>query len=276
VSSLGCAPRGRMSALHVPPVSELGGRLLCTSRPRRIWTLTRPLVWVAIFAFLAQRGWWVAAVAVFPALFVSQVVALNDVMHRSIGLGTRATELAVALLGLLVLESGHAIRVTHLAHHEQGGGENDPESYVDLLPLGRLVAEMPRYRFRIWAYGWRHGHREERRWIGVEVGVAMAVVALTVIGVAPEPALVFVGASILAGWAFPLVSAVGPHVDWGRDKSGHAYRVRGRWLPRLMLNLPFHLEHHLYPEVPSHRLPELTVAVERFLEPTGIKEVRVW
>jgi beta-carotene hydroxylase len=43
-----------------------------------------------------------------------------------------------------------------------------------------------------------------------------------------------------------------------------------------MLNLPFHLEHHLYPEVPSHRLPELSKAIERFVDRAGIKQVRVW
>ena len=268
--------RGRMPVLSVPPVSELDGRLVRTSRPRRIWTLTRPILWIGVFAAFSQRGWWIAALAVFPALFLSQVVALNDVMHRSIGLGPGATELAVALLGCLVVESGHAIRITHLAHHDQGGGLDDPESYVDLLPLRRLVAEMPRYRFRIWGYGWRNSSRRERSWICVELGFAALVIAGCVSGIAPASVLVFVLLSILAGWAFPLVSAVGPHADWGRDDSSHAYRVRGRWLPRLMLNLPFHLEHHLYPEVPSHRLPELSKAIERFVDRAGIKQVRVW
>jgi fatty acid desaturase len=276
MSAIDYAHRGCMPVLDVPPLSELDGRLVRTSRPRRIWTLMRPIVWVGIFGALSQRGWWILAVAVFPALFVSQVVALNDVMHRSIGLGPRATRLAVAFLGCLVIESGHAIRITHLAHHNQGGGPDDPESYVDLLPLRWLLAEMPRYRFRIWGYGWRNSSRRERRWICVELGFAATVIAASVSGTAPATVVVFLVLSILAGWAFPLVSAVGPHADWGRDDASHAYRVRGRWLPRLMLNLPFHLEHHLYPEVPSHRLPELAKAIEPFIDRAGIKQVRVW
>jgi hypothetical protein len=87
MSAIDYAHRGCMPVLDVPPLSELDGRLVRTSRPRRIWTLMRPIVWVGIFGALSQRGWWILAVAVFPALFVSQVVALNDVMHRSIGLG---------------------------------------------------------------------------------------------------------------------------------------------------------------------------------------------
>ena len=267
---------GRMPVLDLPPLSALGDDLLDTSAARRLWTLSRPLLWTVVFFLLAARGWWVPALAVFPALFLSQVVALNDVMHRSTGLSPKATELLVAALGALVLESGHAIRVTHLAHHEKGGGHDDPESYVDLLPARRLVLELPLYRVRIWSYGWRNATRRERVWAATEFLVAAVVAAWCVFGHAPTSVIVFAVACVLAGWAFPLASAVGPHTDWGRDDSSHAYRVRGRLVPRLMLNLPYHLEHHLYTEVPSHRLPQLAERLAPFLDRSGIKKVQVW
>jgi fatty acid desaturase len=266
---------GRVPTLDVPPLSELDKKLCATSRTRRLWTLSRPLIWTGLFFVLAHHRWWVPAVAVFAPLFLSQVVALNDVMHGSIGLGTTATELAAASLGALVLESGHAIRITHLAHHQQGGGRDDPESYVDLLPLQRLILELPLYRCRIWAYGWHHGTRRERAWVASETFAIALVARWCVSGQAPASVTAFVVLSVLAGWAFPIVSAMGPHADWGRDNSSHAYRVRGRWLPRLMLNLPLHLEHHLFPDVPSHRLPELAEALDPFLA-AAVKEVRVW
>jgi beta-carotene hydroxylase len=265
-----------MPVLDVPPLCALGDDLLATSRARRIWTLSRPLLWTGLFFVLANHGWWVPALALFPALFLSQVVALNDVMHRSIGLSRRATELGVGLLGALVLESGHAIRVTHLAHHAQGGGQDDPESYVDLLSTRRLLLELPIYRVRIWAFGWRNATRRERVWAAAEFLFAAIVATWCVSGGAPASASVFVVLSLLAAWAFPLGSAVGPHADWGRDDQSHAYRVRGRWVPWLMLNLPYHLEHHLYTEVPSHRLPVLATRLAPYLAQSGVKEVRVW
>jgi fatty acid desaturase len=276
VIALESAPRGCMPELDVPPLSELGCDLLTASPLRVAWTLSRPLLWTGLFFFLAERSWWIPALAVFPALFLSEVVALNDVMHESIGLGRAATEVAVASLGALVLESGHAIRVTHLAHHANGGGQGDPESYVDLLPLGRLLLELPIYRVRIWTYGLRHGTGRERAWAFAEILLVATLVIWCVSGDAPTSVLVFAILSMLAAWAFPLVSAIGPHADWGRDDAIHAYRVRGRWIPRLMLNLPFHLEHHLYTAVPSHHLPELAERLAPFLQNSGVKEVKVW
>jgi len=259
-----------------PPLDGLGGRLVRTSIARRSWTLGRPVLLTVGFFALAARGSWALAVALFPFLFLSQVVALNDVMHRSIGLRLFPTEVAVSLLGLLVLESGHLIRVTHLAHHEQGGGADDPESYVDLLSPQRLAREIPIYRFRIWRYGWRHGEAPDRALATLEIFIAALAAIWILTGRAPASFTVFAILSIVAGWAFPLVSAMGPHVDWGRDTSSHCYRVRGRLLPKVMLNLPMHLEHHLYPEVPSHRLAELSKALDSHFDASAIKEVRVW
>jgi fatty acid desaturase len=267
---------GKMPTLDIPSLSVLGDDLLTTSATRRMWTLSRPILWTGAYFYFAHRGWWLFAVAVFPALFLSQVVALNDVMHRSIGLSPIASEIGVALLGALVLESGHAIRVTHLAHHDQGGGAGDPESYVDLLPPRRLILELPLYRVRIWSFGWRHATRRERTVAALEFLFAALVGALCVSGRLPMSVTAYALLSVLAAWAFPLGSALGPHADWGRDDTTHAYRVRGRWVPWLMLNLPFHLEHHLYTEVPSHRLPELSARLAPYLERSGVKEVRTW
>ncbi|MCB1006900.1 MAG: fatty acid desaturase [Acidimicrobiales bacterium] len=267
---------GRMVALQTPPTAELGGDLLLTSARRRAWTLGRPLLLTVAFFWLATQGWWVLALATFPFLFLSQVVALNDVIHRSIGLGPAATETALTLLGLLVVESGHLLQVTHLAHHRQGGGSDDPESYVDLLPMRRLLPELPLYRFRIWTYGWRHGRRCDRTWAAFEIAGTAAIAAVAVGGWTPSALRVFVVLSIVGGWAFPFVSAMGPHADWGRDHTAHCHRVKGRLLPMLMLDVPFHLEHHLYPDVPSHRLAELSRMLAPLLDDADIKEVRVW
>ena len=267
---------GRMPAVLVGDAAGFGPSLLSTSRARQVWVLARPVLGAVIFGLAAEKGWWIVAVGAFPWLFLSQVVALNDVMHRSIGLGRRASEAWLFTLGALVLESGHAVRVTHLAHHARGGGLDDPESYVDLLPLRGLLVEVPRYRFRLWSFGWRHGTGAERRWVSVEatlVGAAFAVAATGPVGGA---ARLYALLCLAAGWAFPLVSATGPHTDWGRDHSVHAHRVRGRWLPRLLLGLSFHVEHHLWPDVPSHRLPALAHAADPVLAAAGIKEVRVW
>jgi beta-carotene hydroxylase len=41
-------------------------------------------------------------------------------------------------------------------------------------------------------------------------------------------------------------------------------------IPALFLELTYHLEHHLYPQVPSHNLPELSRRLEPVLRQAGV------
>jgi beta-carotene hydroxylase len=52
--------------------------------------------------------------------------------------------------------------------------------------------------------------------------------------------------------------------------------VRGRVVPRLLLGLTYHLEHHLYPEVPSFRVAGLVRALEPWLATRDLRRVELW
>ena len=43
----------------------------------------------------------------------------------------------------------------------------------------------------------------------------------------------------------------------------------------MFLELTYHLEHHLYPQVPSHHLPELARRLGPVLVAAGVQPVRV-
>jgi hypothetical protein len=47
--------------------------------------------------------------------------------------------------------------------------------------------------------------------------------------------------------------------------------LRGRVVPAIFLELTYHLEHHLYPQVPSHNLPELARRLDPFLQRAGVQ-----
>jgi beta-carotene hydroxylase len=46
-------------------------------------------------------------------------------------------------------------------------------------------------------------------------------------------------------------------------------------VPALFLELTYHLEHHLYPQVPSHNLPELSRRLEPIFQDAGVVPWRV-
>jgi beta-carotene hydroxylase len=102
---------------------------LARSSPRETFrVLARPFLCTAAYAVCAWQGLWpLAPVAVF-ALFVSIVTSAHDAVHGSLGLSKRGTEWALFALGALVLESGHAYRLTHLRHHKVFPGPTTPRA----------------------------------------------------------------------------------------------------------------------------------------------------
>jgi beta-carotene hydroxylase len=46
-------------------------------------------------------------------------------------------------------------------------------------------------------------------------------------------------------------------------------------IPALFLELTYHLEHHLYPDVPSHNLPKLSQRLDPFFRAAGVRPRRV-
>jgi beta-carotene hydroxylase len=82
-------------------------------------------------------------------------------------------------------------------------------------------------------------------------------------------------AVIVSSWFYPLFAVHLPHRHFGEDRISHAWTLRGQLIPRLFLPLAFHLEHHLYPMVPSHNLPLLAKRLEPYLRSRGVRLLHV-
>lgn len=267
-----------MTTWTPPPLAEIGPDLLVTT-PRQRWVaLTRPYLGVAVFALVAwQRWWWLAPVVMF-GIFVAVVTVTHDVVHRCLGLGRRQTEWALFLLGLVLMESGHAYRMTHLQHHRLFPSRDDPEGApADLSFLG-AVRYGPVFLVRLWwwAYQRSRGNRRQRVWLAAEATVPPAALTAGALLWPTAPALLAYTVMAIAGsWVYPLLTVYLPHHDYGGTPLTQTRTLRGRVLPAVFLELTYHLEHHLYPQVPSHRLAELARRLDPFLAAAGVHPRRV-
>ncbi|TDD93774.1 fatty acid desaturase family protein [Actinomadura rubrisoli] len=257
----------------IPKLSELGPDLLVTTRRRRILTLSLPYLGVVLFAAAAAAGWWWLTPLIAFGIFVAVVTATHDVVHRSLGLGRRATEWALFLLGLVLLESGHAYRATHLQHHRTFPSEEDPEGHpADLSALGAILYG-PVFLFRLWVWAYRRGTARQRLWLLAEAAAAPAAIgagALFWRGL-----LVYAVMMIVGSWVYPLLTVHLPHRHYGDTPLTQTHTLRGRIVPALFLELTYHLEHHLYPQVPSHHLARLARRLDPILAEAGVRPRKV-
>src|SRR5271163_3025513 len=110
-----------------PPLASLGTDLVTTTPFQRRLALSRPFIGLLACALAAYAGArWLLPFLAF-LIFVAVVTVTHDVVHGALGLSRRQTEWALFVMGAILLESGHAYRVTHFRHHTVFPEPDDPE-----------------------------------------------------------------------------------------------------------------------------------------------------
>jgi fatty acid desaturase len=258
-----------------PALTTLGRDLLATSAGRRRLALARPFAGVAVFAFVAWQGWWWLTPLIMFLTFVAVVTVTHDVVHGTIGLGRRATDVALFLLGLVIFESGHAYSASHLQHHRLFPHPDDPEGHPANLTMLGAICHGPLFLPRLWFWALRRP-RARRGWLVAEaLPIPLALVGGVLLWPAHPGLLVYLAGAIIGSWVYPLLTVHLPHRHYGRTPLTRTRTLRGRIIPAVFLELTYHLEHHLYPQVPTHRLPELARRLDPFFSQAGVRPWKV-
>ena len=250
---------------------------MITPAQRRL-ALARPFLCLSACALAAYAGfWWLMPPIVF-LLFVAVVTVTHDVVHGSLGLSRRQTDWALFVLGATLLESGHAYRTSHFRHHAVFPGPDDPEGDPARMSFWQAVRHGPTFLPRLWwwAFARQKGNVSERAWLIAEAAWPSAFLSTGLILWPRTPAIIiYAGLVVVGSWVYPLLTVHLPHRHYGATPLTQTHTLRGRIIPALFLELTYHLEHHLYPQVPSHHLPELSRRLERFFLAAGVRPRRV-
>jgi beta-carotene hydroxylase len=262
----------------IPRLDALGRDLATTTRRQRWVACCRPFVGLAAFVVVASLGWWWATPVVVFLIFVAVVTVTHDVVHGSLELSPAQTEWALLIFGAVLLESGHAYRLSHLQHHRCFPGPNDPEGDPARMSFWGAVLYGPAFLPRLWWWAFAHARNRpgQRRWLLAEGLWALVVPVIGVLAWSWTPAiLVYAGLVVIGSWVYPLLTVHLPHRGYGDTPLTQTHSLRGRIVPALFLELTYHLEHHLYPTVPSHNLPELARRLAPFFRKEGVQFRRV-
>ena len=200
------------------------------------------------------------------------VLLLHEGMHGVLFRSRTLNRAVSVALGATVLMSFSAYRVLHTQHHDALGTDDDPDDYhaYTRRPLAfwtlqflRLTVGAVLYLVAIPLVAARRGTAADRRNVAAEYVALAALVGLAV-ALVPRGVLVW-------GWLAPLplvallvqIRGLTQHGLTDRHDALLASRtVRPHPVVAfLLLNENYHLEHHLFPEVPSYHLPALHRAV---------------
>lgn len=258
----------------LPPLDK---QLLVVAPWRRAVSLSLPFLLTATFFVTAARGWWLAALAcpVILSFFTYGSIS-HDLVHRNLGLPRWLNETLLCAIELISFRSGHAYRFVHLNHHAHFPAADDLEGSAAKMGPIRALAEGVILQPRLWRFALARGTRD-RVWVKAEIAAVIVLLAAC-IAVAPITwlPLAFAALMIAGSWIFPFVTAFIPHDASGANDLTQTRLFRGRVLSVLALEHLYHLEHHLYPQVPHHNWPALARRLDPYFAEHGIEPIKLW
>jgi beta-carotene hydroxylase len=257
-----------------PSLESLGLDLLQTTRWERWRCLLLPFATCVGFFVAGLRGWWVVALgtAIMQSFFTYASVS-HDLVHRTLRLPKWLNELLLCVIEGLSFRSGHAFRVTHLNHHQHFPDAEDLEGAAARLSWWRALLDGVTVQPRLWLWAYRRSGGASRQWIAWEGAAVLLWAALcctSPVGVA------YLAITVAGSWAFPLMTSYMPHDASSDDPLRQTRLFRGRVVAWLSWEHLYHLEHHLYPQVPHHRWRDLAQRLDPYFAEQGIVPIILW
>ena len=234
--------------------------------------LTLCLPWLALsLAFAAERLYPPALAASFM-MFLTGLRQVHNGHHHALGLGRRANEWFLFAMSVVMLGAMHAVKFNHLRHHKLCMGEGDVEAASARMSGWQAIAFGPLFPLLLHRTALAKGNRTVRLWICGELAANVAWIAVVFLWLRFDALRYHVIAMGVAQCLTAFFAVWTVH----HDTEGAAYPARTQrgWLRNFLSYHMFrHVEHHLFPQVPTCHLPLLARRLDRVMPVLNAKQV---
>jgi fatty acid desaturase len=223
--------------------------------------LLLPAVWLAASLVLAGQGHYFVALPFSFFFFLTGLRLVHNAFHGALGLSRRENEAVLWVMSVAMLGSMHAVQFNHLRHHKLNLNEDDVEGRSAEMPAWKAILFGPFFPVLLHATALRHGNRRLRRTIVAELLMSL-VWTVIVFEVLHINVLRYHTMCMLLGQcmtAFFAVWTVHHHCDRTHEL---ARTLNDRIKNCITFNMFLHIEHHLFPRVPTCHLPELSRRID--------------
>jgi len=226
---------------------------------------------IGSWAAAAHRQYLLALACSFM-FFLTGLRQVHNAHHYALGLSRTVTDGVMLVLSVIMLGSMHAVQVNHLRHHRHCMEAEDVEAMSARLPAWRAVVFGPLFPLLLHRKALSVASPRQQRWILAELAANLAWLVL-VIGVLDQPWLTYHIGAMAAGQCLTAFFAVWT-VHHGCEASGPVARtIRNRAKAFVTYDMFYHLEHHLFPAVPTCKLPVLARRLDDVLPALAAKNV---
>jgi len=209
--------------------------------------------WLLLSLIASAYEYYIVALGFSFVFFITGLRLNHNACHYAVGVSKKNHELVLFVLSILMLGSMHAVQVNHLRHHKYFPKAEDIEAMSAHKPA--LVAFLigPIFPILLHIKALQVGCSQQRKWIILElvtniIWVYMVLFLLNFEFLKYHIFVMLIGQCMTAFFAVWTV-----HHDCDSEK--HIARtIRNKLKAKLTFNIFYHLEHHLFPAVPTCHL----------------------
>jgi fatty acid desaturase len=248
---------------HDPRLRSVMWRDLVSVAPLEIVAeLLLPLAWLTGSLLVAAHGYYAIALCLSFMFFLAGLRLVHNAFHSALGLSRRFTNGVLWTMSVVMLGSMHAVGFNHLRHHRLRLGEGDVEGRAAEMPAWRALLFGPVFPILLHTAALRYGNAKLRAIVAVELLMNAAWTVL-VFRIWHSSTLRYHVIAMAAGQCMTAFFAVWT-VHHHCDRTHYIARtLRNRIKNLVTLDMFRHIEHHLFPQVPTCHLPELSRRIDR-------------
>jgi fatty acid desaturase len=245
-----------------PRIRSVPWRDLVTVRGREVITeMLLPSVWLALSLVAARFGWYVVALGLSFMFFLAGLRVVHNAFHHALGLPRWGDTAVLWIMSLIMLGSLHAVRYNHLRHHRLNLGEGDVEGRSAEMPWWRALLYGPVFTVQLHVTALRRGTWQLKANVLGQLAMN-AVWVWFVFGYSHSAVLHYHVMAMSSAHCFTAFFAVWT-VHHHCDRTHYLARtLRNRVKNAITFDMFRHIEHHLFPAVPTCHLAELSVRLD--------------
>ncbi len=223
-------------------------------------TITLP--WLIASWILAYNQLYFWAIPCSVMFFLTALRQVHNGFHNSLGTSRKLTWLTLYINSLLMMVSSHAVKFNHLRHHKYYPGREDHEGKCAQMKWYRAILHGPQHIYDIHSVTWKLGNKTYRKDLLIEV---FSIILFTAIAFyIGSGFLIYHIGAMAAGEFFSAFFAVWT-VHHDLEENEIARTQRTTWKNFVTYSMFYHLEHHMFPAVPTIKLQQLAERIDEAL-----------
>jgi fatty acid desaturase len=219
--------------------------------------------WLGISLLLAYTGYYVWALPFSAFFFLTGLRQVHNGFHNSLGTNKFLTWFSLYANSVLMMASIHAVKFNHIRHHQYCLSDEDYEGKSAKMTWYGAILYGPVHMFLIHKITLQLGNAKYRRNVIAEL-LSIAVFTGLVFYFNVSFLIYHIIIMVIGEFLMAFFAVWTVHHDT-HENPEFARTQRGSWKNKLTFSMFYHLEHHLFPAVPTIKLPELAKRIDEAL-----------